>query len=599
MTSLDIEKNTLVAEPEAQESASEVCFGRSGSDQKPFIWKPGSIANDAMVVAGGSGEGKSNFVKNFVLQRLQCPDEPCVHILDMHNDYKPIVQCAVEKLGFEQHLLCEPTQHGLPFRLLGNLGNFKSRFASDNVLSDFKSAGARLGSNQTAALRRALERGIDEKWTNPQLFRHLENLDEAANLQNQIAQTLALLDFPGIELPELLSHRLVRHDLSRLQDPTSRAAYAISLISQITQLRQLEKGSNEKSKHSPLIFIFEEAFLLNGASSQMRRFFNEARKLQCSGAFVSQLWSEIPKFVKDNCATRVLFGSAQQSEKSGRLKKFEALIQTEDTGMALQISQNVFTEDYRQRFDIDTDQVDSFQEITALDKAHAKTPTKKDRIQEVKAEEEPKQESRVTTEELFLRPHRSFRVAQNHQSIRDASSPFSDLSGELTWYTVIAAFKNEQMREAVLFDPYTEVVIRSFIPFQTEQVETEDTSRAGHSDLAKRLALKIKKQIRNLPAFAFEPKREFTDQPPLICPAHTASNIEFHEVEQSLDLISRQYDWSNKFGRLLHLPVWVFANDNSELEARPAWIAAVEGISASTDAVPKLPTHIAALADRA
>ena len=58
------------------------------------LWTPDKLAYSNMIVAGGSGEGKTQCTKTWIMRRLLKRDNSKVHIFDMQREYVDLAQMS-------------------------------------------------------------------------------------------------------------------------------------------------------------------------------------------------------------------------------------------------------------------------------------------------------------------------------------------------------------------------------------------------------------------------------------------------------------------------------------------------------------------------
>ncbi len=295
-------------------------LGKSHDKNQDIIWQPFMLPNTHMIVSGGSGEGKSQFVKSWIYKRLNMSDASGIHVFDLHQEYSDVLGLVAANSNVDDVALVDVTATGFPFRLLERQGALPDDIRVENILHDLRAASPQMGNVQADTIRRILLEGLVLGWENVDLRDRFEDIDDP-NLKSQIYPILLLLRANSARMTEVLDKRLVIHDLSNFHDPVSRAAYAISFLSQLMQNRMMLRQNNGLDGARSLSVVFEEAPLLAKAHIQLERFFQEARKMRCSGIFVSQQWSAIPHFVSRNAATSILFRSAAIEAKKNKTKE--------------------------------------------------------------------------------------------------------------------------------------------------------------------------------------------------------------------------------------------------------------------------------------
>lgn len=286
-------------------------------DEKPVDWRPGALPNAHMIVAGGSGQGKTQGVKTWIERRLAMADGAGIHIFDLHGEYLDLANLVSANSPGDSVVRVDATNAGLPFRLLERFDDLPDDIRLENIMADLRAAATQLGNIQAERVRPVLAKGLHEGWDNLELRAAFEALDDP-NIKAHFNPIMLLLRSESSLLKKLLDLRLVLHDLTDYQDPRSRAAYVLCFLSRVIQhrLRAFQKKSGER--HRPLVIVFEEAKLLEKAQMQMQRFFQESRKLACGGVFISQSFKAVPSFVRQNSATHLLFQTAAEEDSSLR-----------------------------------------------------------------------------------------------------------------------------------------------------------------------------------------------------------------------------------------------------------------------------------------
>ena len=121
---------------------------RSGKET-PIIWDSTTVINHHMLIAGGSGTGKTHLLRNIINQTMSSSSKVRIHIIDFHGDIE-IPNSSTIKFS-------ESTSYGFNPLIVSDdphFGGVRKRVQS--FIKSLNRAGRQLGTKQEAALRNLL-----------------------------------------------------------------------------------------------------------------------------------------------------------------------------------------------------------------------------------------------------------------------------------------------------------------------------------------------------------------------------------------------------------------------------------------------------------
>lgn len=283
-------------------------------DGRPCHRDLSSLPNGHMLIVGASGEGKTNFAMWSMAQRLRDQHPLCMIVNDVDakpDQYRAVIRHALA-MGLEDKVISvDVARTGLPFALLRESAPIPDDILIENLLADLRAANSQIGNVQADRLRQLLLRGLDERWHNTELARHIRAIKDA-RLKAQLMPLLLLLRSDCDALDALLVRRMVRFDLSAFAgEPRALATFLILVLSRLFRHQKLL--AQEGRQLTEIQYWVEEAATVRNAEAQLSALFRQGRKFLLQLHYITQMHEDVPAFVARNCATHVFFRSAVES----------------------------------------------------------------------------------------------------------------------------------------------------------------------------------------------------------------------------------------------------------------------------------------------
>ncbi|MEJ2911841.1 hypothetical protein [Pseudoalteromonas sp. C12FD-1] len=277
---------------------------RTGED---IYWSSDIVPNQHMLFAGSSGETKSNTLKHWVVQQktAQCTDNNI--IFDMHGEY-PAFCSAIADNNYKSQFI-DIAEVGFPFQVLRAVEGQPLDLQRESILDSIKSSAPQMGNIQISLIRDIIGQGLAEQWSNLELRKKLEKIEDH-NTKSQIYPFILLLRSDGQDIETYLSNNLTVFDLSAYQDPRSRAAFVIFTTAQLFHHQRQQFYRFGKDNFNSIRIWIEEATTVKEAKQLLSVLFEQARKFKLFGTYITQVLSDIPTYISRNCATKVFFRSA-------------------------------------------------------------------------------------------------------------------------------------------------------------------------------------------------------------------------------------------------------------------------------------------------
>jgi len=242
---------------------------------EPYYWQSSNLANDSVLIVGGSGEGKTSVTKSMLYQRIQAEPDLTVHILDQHDEYGEFVT-------FFNGTFIDVSEQGLPFDLLDNpRPNLDIDLFVDELLGCIADIAPWVGCVQLNKIKHLLTSALLQGANNPQLRQILEHNDDGKIGAHMRA--ICLLLKKSAEKGWYFKKGIFVHSLGHMKNPTTRAAYTIFLLSRLLDCRDVKKPETLNKT----VVVIEESSKLAKAETVLQRNLLEGRKYLLSTIFIA------------------------------------------------------------------------------------------------------------------------------------------------------------------------------------------------------------------------------------------------------------------------------------------------------------------------
>lgn len=312
-------------------SNSQVILGKNRFDEDIY-WDSEALANQHILLVGSSGETKSNTLKHWIHQQKINQSTDKSFIFDMHGEY-PSFCTALYNDGYQAQCV-NIAEIGFPFQVLKIDDAIPLDIQLERVLQSIKSSAPQMGNIQISLLREIIKQGLAEQWSNLELRKQLEKIEDH-NTRSQIYPFILLLRSDGQSIDEYLQNNLTVFDLSAYQDPRSRAAFVIFTTAQLFHYQEQNFKHLGPENFNAIRLWIEEATTVKEAKQLFSVLFQESRKFKLFGAYITQVLTDIPVYINRNCATKLFFRSAAKDhhELKNKLlpeKVGEAIVQMDE-----------------------------------------------------------------------------------------------------------------------------------------------------------------------------------------------------------------------------------------------------------------------------
>lgn len=319
-------------------SNSQVILGKNRFDEDIY-WDSEALANQHILLVGSSGETKSNTLKHWIHQQKFNQSTDKSFIFDMHGEYPSY--CTALHNGDYKAQCVNIAEIGFPFQVLKIDDGIPLDIQLERVLQSIKSSAPQMGNIQISLLREIIKQGLAEQWSNLELRKQLEKIEDH-NTRSQIYPFILLLRSDGQTIDEYLQNNLTVFDLSAYQDPRSRAAFVIFTTAQLFHYQEQNFKHLGPENFNSIRLWIEEATTVKEAKQLFSVLFQESRKFKLFGAYITQVLSDIPVYINRNCATKVFFRSAAKDHHELKNKLLpekigEAIVQMDEQEYLIQI----------------------------------------------------------------------------------------------------------------------------------------------------------------------------------------------------------------------------------------------------------------------
>lgn len=283
-----------------------ITIGKSRTGDE-ISWDSETIPNQHMLFAGSSGETKSNTLKHWLVQQKAAQFTDNNIVFDMHGEYAAFCG-AIADTNYKSQFI-DVAEFGFPFQVLKAVEGQPFDLQRESILDSIKSSAPQMGNIQISLIRDIIGQGLAEQWTNLELRKQLEKIEDH-NTKSQIYPFMLLLRSEGQDIEAFLNNNLTVFDLSAYQDPRSRAAFVIFTTAQLFHHQRHLFYRLGKDNFNAIRIWIEEAKTVKEAKQLLSVLFEQARKFKLFGTYITQVLSDIPTYISRNCATKVLFRSA-------------------------------------------------------------------------------------------------------------------------------------------------------------------------------------------------------------------------------------------------------------------------------------------------
>jgi len=296
-------------------------YGKQLNTFMPFYSHPSNLPNEHLLIVGGTGYGKTSFIKNSVQQLTQISsadknghfNQDCIHIFALQED---------DHQSLEPDLIIDALKCGLPFNFLTNPKKQPINHCVNDKVQSINKA-FQLGSNQLAEITAIIRQGFDFGWNNYQFADAIE-ASKIKTLANKLAPLLLLLrsDKPT-KINFAKQKGMVVHKLDQISNADTLGAYITFMMYQLMDYK-------EQNKDHKLYLIFEETSTLNKKANNLLEYiFCSLNKFGVAAYYVVQQVSTVPSFVLDNTATKIWFDESKLSKKMANitLGRYQAVVE--------------------------------------------------------------------------------------------------------------------------------------------------------------------------------------------------------------------------------------------------------------------------------